>query len=110
MKRPQATIHGENILVPVSSIPTGESKSSEKYVVGHSETGHNHVLEAKKGEQFDITVVGEDVYITTKTPTKLVHKKNNDIHQTLTIEPGIYKVVHAVEYNPFTKQLQRIFD
>ena len=54
MKKP--LLHGENAIVPVSKMPSGKTEKHTTYIVGHSETGHHHVLEAEKGTDFDIIV------------------------------------------------------
>lgn len=99
-------IHGENILVPISEIPNGERTQEKTYIVGHSETGHHHVLEG----EFDVIKAFDELFLEVQKPSQLTHKKSFDVHQTLTIEPGTYKVVRAVEYNPFTKALQNVWD
>lgn len=107
----QSYIHGENILKPIAKLPKGKKSEHNIFIVGHSETGHNHVLEAPKGTTFNVVEdMARQVFLEVKEDSKLVHKKSFDIHETEVIKPGIYQVIHAIEYNPFTKQLQRIWD
>jgi len=42
--------------------------------------------------------------------TNLVHKKDYDKHDTLTIRKGIYRVLKKKEYDPFTKTIREIWD
>lgn len=107
----KSLIHGENILVPIDNLPKGAKlKAYKSYIVGHSETGHHHVLEAVKGQEFDIFVDGEDIYISSKFEANLVHKKTHEIHKTLVVDPGTYKVNHKTEYDPFLKVRRSVFD
>ena len=111
MTQTKATIHGENILVPVEALPKGKVTKHNLYMVGHSESGHHHVLEAPKGAKFSVVEdMMKQVFIEVTEPSQLVHKKSFDIHETLTVEPGVYRIAHAVEYNPFTKKLAEVWD
>lgn len=106
----QVIIHGENALVPIDKMPKGKVEHYTKYIIGHSETGHHHVLESVKGKEFDILVDGEDIYISTKFESSVVHKKTSEIHKTVKVKPGIYKVNRKQEYDPFLKVRRAVFD
>lgn len=61
----------------------------------HSETGHHHVLEAE-----GVDYMPEDAmtaWVRIQKGAKLKHKRSNDTHRTLTIEPGLYRINHARE-------------
>ena len=101
--------HGEIMLVPCDALPSGKTASSTSYIVGHSETGHHHVLESKS--EFEVlTTEDKDLYFRLFDPASLVHKKATDQHRTLTISPGIYKRYHDTEYNPFEKIIEDVRD
>lgn len=105
----KAYLHGENFLSPVTKLPTGKIEQLKKVIVGHSESGHHHVLES--GTAMDVVnEVNGLTFIGVKTPAKLKHLKTFDIHETLTVEPGVYQVTHKTEYDPFQKVLRRVFD
>lgn len=36
--------HGENLLIRVPAMPSTGTKTYKSFIVGHSETGHHHVL------------------------------------------------------------------
>jgi hypothetical protein len=67
-----------------------------KVILGHSETGHHHVLEAIEGnvlDAADIRVgVANDNYMTLeiKKPCRLVHMRQVDNHEGFLIPPGDY--------------------
>lgn len=104
-----AYLHGENFLQPVEDIPTGKTIKTNKHIVGHSESGHNHVLTSSV--DFDVVEdIAKQVFIEVHETAQLTHQKTFDIHETLEVLPGKYKVTHKTEYNPFTKVLERVFD
>lgn len=100
--------HGENILVPVTRLPEGKTTEVDSVIVGHSETGHHHVLTSEQ----PITVVEADdrMYVEVVLDSLLSHKKTQDAHDTITVKPGIWEIRHKTEYNPITKVLDRVFD
>ena len=103
--------HGENILIPVDSMPTGKKVTTKTLIVGHSETGHHHVLELPiSGAVVYQDEKTDELYVELLEKAMLSHSKTHDKHDTLTVLPGIYKVRHKTEYNPITKLLQRVFD
>ena len=110
----QSIRHGEIMLVPVDKLPKGTVQQHKNYIIGHSETGHHHVLESE--QDFDVLeLVGKEqdkreLYIRLFEPAKLVHKKTTDKHKTLTIPKGIYKRYHDTEYDPFEGLIQDVRD
>ncbi len=103
-------IHGENVLLPIESLPKGKTTKHTSYIIGHSETGHHHVLEATKGQDFDIFVQDGEIYISSQFESSIVHKKTHDIHETLPVAPGIYKVNRKTEYDPFEQVRREVWD
>jgi hypothetical protein len=99
--------HGENLLLPVDTIQ-GKAKKYKTYIVGHSETGHHHVLESTA--PFDVVVTDEELYLTLFEPANLVHKKTTDKHNTLIVAPGKYKVIRKSEYDPWQQVIREVFD
>jgi len=102
--------HGENVLVPIDKLPEGKVTEVDSVIVGHSETGHHHVLTAKRKGSIRVVEVNDRLYIETMFDSLLTHKKSTDKHDTLTVKPGIWEVGHKTEYNPITKALSRVFD
>lgn len=104
--------HGEIMLVPVAEIPSQFKQvyPTQDYVVGHSETGHHHVLEST----VDFEVVSDkekkDLYFRLFEPAKMVHKKATDRHKDLIVPAGIYKRFHDTEYSAFEKVIRDVAD
>lgn len=105
----KAIRHGEITLKPVTEIGDGTTKEMTSFVVGHSETGHHHVLESTK--PFRVTTGADGkLHLTLDTEAQLVHKKDFDSHNTLTVAPGTYEVIEKTEYNPITKVISAVQD
>lgn len=107
--QPKALRHGEIFLLPIEKFPRrGKTQKHTNYVVGHSESGNNHVLESKA--KFDVKVNKDDLYLRLFEPGKLVHHKTTDRHKDLTLNPGVYKVISKQEYSPWEGAMQRVLD
>ena len=100
--------HGEVMLIPITKL-SGKSKDYTEFIVGHSETGHHHVLISET--PFKVTETEKhDLYVQLFEPANLVHKKQVDAHKTLKVAPGKYKVIYKTEYNPWEQIISRVFD
>lgn len=101
--------HGEVCIHQVDTLPKGVEQVVNSFIVGHSETGHHHVLESKR--EFKVTTIDKErLYLELFEPAKLVHKKEVNRHRDLVIPAGTYEITHKQEYNPFTKAMQEVWD
>ncbi len=93
---------GELLIIKVDDIPdeaVAVAPESGQVIVGHSETGHNHVMVAERTEMFELPdsltrfldVTAEDV---------LEHQRNFDTHDSIVFSPGKYQVRIRREYTP----------
>jgi hypothetical protein len=99
--------HGEVILVP-RNITKGNTTEHTQFIIGHSETGHHHVIE---GSKFEVTETAKhDLYVRLFEPGQIVHKKEFDKHRTLTIPPGVLKRYQDTEYDPWGKIIREVRD
>ena len=76
-----------------------------QYIVAHSETGHNHVIEATDHVTFYTTDNPMISYLqvieaTEATETLLKHLRSFDTHKTISIPPGIYELRRQREFSP----------
>lgn len=99
--------HGEVLLVPVNKILAGRPMRATSFIVGHSESGHHHVLESEA--PFSVQDKKE-LYLRLFEPAKLVHLKETNTHKTLTVPAGVYKVLKKTEYDPFAKVRREVWD
>lgn len=104
---------GEVNLIP-HAIPTDATETVPaergRYVVGHSESGNLHVLDAEA-----VTLVrqpGADIlYAIVANPgTELRQEKSGTPHAPIAVPAGTYKIVISREFNPFTAQARRVAD
>lgn len=98
--------HGECLLFPVDKLPKGKAVQATEFIVGHSATGHHHVLVSEE----PFTVQEKEMYLQLLKPAKLIHQKTVNRHRDLTVPAGTYKIVHKTEYSPFEKITREVWD
>jgi hypothetical protein len=90
--------HGEVLLLPVDSVPDGTFTKVTNCVVGHSESGHHHVLESD--EVFEqIIAANGDLFVDLPRDTPLRHHKTHQQHRELTVPAGAWKVIRKTEFD-----------
>lgn len=71
-------------------------------VVAHSETGHNHVMEADTVDAFRPVDTKDndlyDLFLVVKEPTEINHLRSFDTHEALLVNPGNYHIRRQREY------------
>lgn len=103
--------HGEVFLMPVDQVPEDRKVDHlKKFIVGHSESGHNHILESETA--FEVMPGDEkhDLYVRLFEPAKVTHQKSFDIHETEVLAPGDYAVFIKTEYDPWAKVVRAVYD
>jgi gentisate 1,2-dioxygenase len=75
------------------------------FVVAHSETGHNHVIDHKPNVQWygtDDPMVSylQVIEATDETETLLRHLRGHDTHKTIVIPVGVFEVRRQREHTP----------
>ena len=104
---------GEVTLIKISAIPADANETVQpeagRYIVGHSESGNLHVLDAE-----GVTLCrrpGADIlYAIVANPTVLRQEKSGAPHAPIPVQPGAYRIVISREFNPFTEQARRVAD
>lgn len=94
---------GELFLVRVSKLPPKLVKvpSVGGYVIiGHSETGHHHVMDARTTEMYRLPEEIYECFLVVSKSTALEHLREFDTHEPILYEPGIYRVRKQREYVP----------
>jgi hypothetical protein len=90
--------HGEILLLPIESTPAGTAERVTECIVGHSETGHHHVLESDA--EFDrIVAANGDLYVELDAPTPLRHRKDRQQHRELSVPAGAWRVIRKTEFD-----------
>src|ERR1700694_5604216 len=90
--------HGEVLLVPVDSIPDGAIDKVRSCVVGHSESGHHHVLESD--DIFErIVAANRDLYVRLDARAPLRHQKPHQQPRELSVPAGAWRVIKKTEFD-----------
>lgn len=84
-----------------------------KFIIGHSETGHHHVMDRHNKAVFESTSAPEGMrvlYAVLESSAELVHERGHDTHETISFEPGIYEFRLGREYDPYAELARRVAD
>lgn len=88
-------------------IPDGTplQTAAGKPVIGHSETGHNHVLErpAKVIVAKTAPAGMRILYAILDAPNALIHERGFDTHEPIALQPGVYEFRIGREYDPYAE-------
>lgn len=80
-------------------------KKAKRIVLGEGEiVGHKHILESDTNISYDDS--GDSITFMLNSMGILTH----DEHDRMVFEPGSYRSYNQVEYNPFDRTVQRVFD
>jgi hypothetical protein len=90
--------HGEILLVPVTAAPKGAIRQVTECIVGHSESGHHHVLESD-ALFAEIIAANGDLYVDLDALTPLRHRKTYQQHRELTVPAGAWRVIRKTEFD-----------
>jgi hypothetical protein len=84
-----------------------------RFIIGHSETGHHHVIDAKGATVSVMEKPPEGMrilYMILENPLVLEHLRPHDTHETITNEPGIYEVRIAREFDHYAELARQSAD
>lgn len=103
---------GDFIIRRIKEIPKGVDvvkPENGKYVVAHSETGHNHVMDTEGVTAYKPSGVKEaDLYtlffdvqqLTGDDLVEINHLRSFDTHESILVPPGQYEIRRQREYTP----------
>jgi hypothetical protein len=98
---------GDFIIIRVNEIPANlktMDPENGKIVVAHSETGHNHVMEAERVTAYVPEVdSGKDLYemfLKVEAPTPIDHLRSYHTHESIMVNPGLYRIKRQREHTP----------
>lgn len=84
-----------------------------RYIIGHSETGHHHVLVAERPKVFEAKTAPAGMrilYAVLDQAAELVHMRGHDTHETIHHEPGIYEYRIGREFDPYAELARQVAD
>lgn len=107
---------GEISIRRIAKLPSGLvplAPENGHFVIGHSETGHHHVMTLDRKQVFvaKSTPAGMRVlYAILETPADLIHQRGHDTHETIHHEAGIYEYRLGREFDPYAELARRVMD
>lgn len=107
---------GEIRVYRIGKIPNNVKplvKEQGQFIIGHSETGHHHVLEAERVQVFEADTAPEGMrilYALLETPGELKHLRGFDTHAPQAFEPGVYMFRTDREFDPYAELARRSAD
>lgn len=90
--------HGEVMLVPVETAPSGTAERVTSCVVGHGESGRHHVLDGDR-EFAKIVSASGTLYVDLEVPTLLSHQRDHDRQRALEVPAGAWRVVRRTGFH-----------
>ena len=92
---------GDMLIVPISAIPASAKAAKAEgahFILAHSETGHNHVIERAKAEVYEAADDAFIAYVRALAPAEITHQRSFDTHESLLLTEGLYEVRRQREY------------
>lgn len=92
---------GELHIVRVDQLPEGLAvvpASNGHIIVGHSETGHHHVMDVERTTMYRLPEAIYEWFLVVKEEDELKHLRPFDTHETIQFTPGVYRVHAGREY------------
>lgn len=98
--------------MPQGLVEMTDTDKSGRPIIGHSESGHHHVLEraTKVYEDPNAAPGMRTLYAILDDPTALVQDAPGKPHEKQTLPAGLYQFKIAREYDPFTEQARMVAD
>jgi hypothetical protein len=94
---------GDLLIIRVVELPKGlvpVPPEAGVVILGHSETGHHHVMDANTVEMYRLPDEVYECFIVVESPTALRHLRSFDTHAPIMHAPGIYRVRRQREHVP----------
>ena len=99
--------------LPDGLVPgTVEKTARGAWIISHSEKGHHHVIAGDVDVMEQVKDVPPGLRILwaiVREPTALAQEAS-DPHGKIVLDPGIYQLRRAREYNPFAEQVRAVQD
>ena len=95
------SFQGDVCVRRIDRLPADLTKASPeggRHIVGHSETGHHHVVDSRAAEMLIDGTNAFIAYLNVRERVELTHLREFDTHEPLTLEPGIYEVRREREF------------
>jgi len=111
---------GEITIIRIGDVPEGThvgqplALEGGKLIIGHSETGHHHVLERTSGATVTVLDRAPEgmriLHAILDEPNKLIHERGHDTHETIALPPGEYEFRIAREFDHYAELARQSAD
>lgn len=96
---------GDLLITKIDRLPDGVVPVEPEdgvFVLAHSETGHNHVMERTSVKAYGVTDDRKlfEMFIEVDAPTPIEHLRSFDTHEAIMVPPGVYRINRQREYTP----------
>jgi hypothetical protein len=111
---------GEITIIRLGDVPSNRKMTGtplkpdgKHFVIGHSETGHHHVIDATDASVTVLDRAPEGMRILRailESPTSLDHQRDHDTHESIALPPGEYEFRIGREFDPYAEIARRQAD
>lgn len=99
-------------IVPIDRLPENPGSLivpvNGKLIVGHSESGHHHVIDSDCATATRLDEFFS--YVTVSRPTQIDHLREHDTHPSIALQPGMYEFRTGREFDPFHEAIRASAD
>lgn len=112
----EVAAQGEISIKRIEKLPDGlvpMKPENGVYVIGHSETGHHHVITMERAKVFEApnAPAGMRVlYAILDEPKELTHQRDFDTHEPIQFQPGTYEFRLGREFDPYAEMARKQAD
>ena len=116
LKFKKIAAQGEIIIRRVAKVPAGctaMKPEGGKFIVGHSETGHHHVIDASGANVSVLDKPPEGMrilYAVVEKAMTLSHLRDHDTHESIHLDPGVYEFRVAREFDHYAELARQSAD
>jgi hypothetical protein len=107
---------GEITITRIASLPDGlipVDAVNGKFIIGHSETGHHHVMTMERVKLFRDPNPPDGMnilYGILDEPKELTHERDFDTHEAISHQPGMYRFVSGREFDHYAELARKQAD
>lgn len=112
LKFDRIAAQGELTITKLEKLPKNigsiEHPVNGRLIVGHSESGHFHSVDADCATLTRIDPF--TAFLAVRKATRLVHQREYDTHPPIELQPGMYTVRTGREFDPFAEIIRASAD
>lgn len=97
------SFQGDLMIQRIDKLPENVEKvepEGQYYVLAHSETGHNHVMERTNVSLYRLPDEIYEAFLVVEEDKVVEHHRSFDTHEALGVPAGTYRIRRQREYTP----------